>query len=97
MGLNAGNMNGIADSLTEAMEEAFAEAYATLGRGPLPDAGEKDRRLIFVAVARGLAKFLESREAAGAHAFTSLTLRHGAVDTTHSVQGITWGFDDVEG
>jgi hypothetical protein len=47
------------DDLADAMETAFKQAWPEIKGTPLPPADPKDRRVLFVAVARGLLTYLQ--------------------------------------
>jgi hypothetical protein len=50
------------DSIAKAMDDAMVDAYQKLKGSPLPDKGKDDRRMLFVAIARGLLTYLQSHE-----------------------------------
>ncbi len=52
-----------AHSLADEMEEAFRSEWNAEKSIPLPVAGEKDRKILFAAVARGILKYLKDNEA----------------------------------
>lgn len=64
MALKAGTVIGFSDSLAEAMEHALETEWTQVKGGTLPAAGEEDRRLLFVAIAQGIVRYLsENAEA----------------------------------
>lgn len=52
----------LADSMALAMDDAMADAYQKLKGSALPDKGKDDRRMLFVAIARGLLTYLQNHE-----------------------------------
>jgi len=59
MPMKAGTVTDFANSLAEAMDKALATEYLAVKGEPLPDMGEEDRRLMFVAIAQGLLRYLK--------------------------------------
>lgn len=82
MALKAGSVEDFDDSLAAAMEEAMQDEWQVVKDVPLPEQGKEDRRLLFVAIARGLFVFLKAHE----NVFmTDITLREpgmGGTDET---------------
>ena len=62
MALKAGHINDFSNSMAEAIETALKQELAVLGE-VLPDAGQKDRRVFFVAIARGVLQYLKDHQA----------------------------------
>jgi len=62
MPLKAGSVADFGGSLAAAMETAMADEWQTVKGVPLPDMGVEDRRLLFVAISRGIFTFLKSHE-----------------------------------
>jgi len=60
--LKAGHFNDFSNSMAEAIETALKQELATLGE-VLPETGQKDRRLFFVAIARGVLQYLKDHQA----------------------------------
>lgn len=56
--LKAGRIGSLQGSLAKAMEDAMREEWQRVKGEELPDAGEEDRRILFVGIARGLLDFL---------------------------------------
>jgi hypothetical protein len=48
----------LADSMAMVMEEELNAMYGLLGRSALSEIGQEDRRLLFVAIARGVLRYL---------------------------------------
>lgn len=71
--------------LVVAMEKALAKEYKDRKEGPLPTAGQKDRELLFAAIARGVLQYLESHQ----NEFVStIKLKKGAIETSYTVTGL---------
>jgi hypothetical protein len=62
MALKPGSVADFGGSLAAAMETAMANEWQAVKGVPLPDMGVQDRRLLFVAIARGLFTFLKDHE-----------------------------------
>jgi hypothetical protein len=62
MALKAGSVNDFGASLAAAMEQAMKDEWQAVKGVPLPPQGEDDRRLMLVAVARGLFVFLKAHQ-----------------------------------
>lgn len=75
MVLKAGRVKDFSGSLAEAIETAMKEEWQLVKGEALPSAGEEERRVLFVAVARGVIKFLDDHQD---EIFTSMTLKRGA-------------------
>lgn len=60
--LKAGHVNDFSNSMAEAIELALRQELAARGE-LLPAAGEDDRRLFFVAIARGVLQYLKDHQA----------------------------------
>jgi hypothetical protein len=54
----------LTNSMAEAIEEEMAYVYKKIKGSSLPDAGQEDRRLLFVAIARGVLKYLAEHQEA---------------------------------
>lgn len=50
------------DTLARAIEEEMADMFQKVKGKPLPAVGKEDRRLLFVAIARGVLKYLEGHQ-----------------------------------
>lgn len=62
MALKAGSVADFGNSLAAAMEDAMQDEWQAVKGMPLPGQGEEDRRLLFVAIARGLFVYLKAHE-----------------------------------
>lgn len=60
--LYAGNFNDFADSMAGEMETAFSELLAEKGKAPLDSKGQDDRRMLFIAIARGVIRHLQNKQ-----------------------------------
>lgn len=59
MAFKAGTVSDFEDSMAEAIEDALKAEWATVKGIAFPDAGEEDRRLLFVAIAQGILRYLK--------------------------------------
>lgn len=62
MALKPGSVADFAGSLAEAMEIAMNQEWQAVKGVPLPELGVDDRRLLLVAISRGLFQFLKANE-----------------------------------
>jgi hypothetical protein len=62
MGLKPGHVNDFANSMAQAIEQAFADEWQAVKGTPLPEGDPTDRRLLFVAIARGVLGYLEANQ-----------------------------------
>jgi hypothetical protein len=62
MALKSGSVSDFAGSLAEAMEAEMKVEWQAVKNTALPDQGVEDRRLLFVAIARGTFKFLKQHQ-----------------------------------
>lgn len=62
MPLRSGRVSSFAGGMAEAIEQAFVEElFAVKGVG-LPPGDPADRRILFVAIARGVLRYLEANQ-----------------------------------
>ena len=74
------------DSMAKAIDEAMADVYLKLKGKALPEEGKEDRRLLFVAIARGVLKYFESHES---ELLSHLTVTHKIGPSIgHNVSGL---------
>jgi hypothetical protein len=52
------------ESMAMAMEQAMGDVYSKMKEQSLPDMGKEDRRLLFVAIARGILQYLDDHQGA---------------------------------
>ncbi|BCT67369.1 hypothetical protein [Nitrosospira sp. NRS527] len=79
MALKAGSVADFSSSLAAAMEQAMKTEWQAVKGVALPNQGEEDRRLLFVAIARGLFDFLKEHED---EFITNITLREPGASGT---------------
>ena len=72
MALKAGSVADFGSSLAAAMEHAMQTEWQAVKGVALPNLGVEDRRLLFVAIARGLFEYLKVHEN---ELMTDITLR----------------------
>jgi len=54
----------LAQSMSKAIEDAMNEVSLQVKGTPLPTAGQEERRLLFVAISRGVLKYLRDHQGA---------------------------------
>lgn len=59
MALKAGTVASFSGSLAEAMENALRDEYLAVKGEPLSDQGLEDRRMLLVAIAQGIVRYLK--------------------------------------
>jgi hypothetical protein len=61
MSLNSGSLNDekFRNSMAQSIEQEFISAWTAVYGRPLPERGEKERRIIFLAISRGILKYLD--------------------------------------
>lgn len=59
MPMKAGTVSDFAGSMAEAMENALQQEYEAVKGESLPDLGVEDRRLLLVAIAQGVVRYLK--------------------------------------
>ena len=52
----------LAESMAKAIEDAMDNVFHTLKGTHLPEAGKEDRRLLFVAISRGVLQYLSDHQ-----------------------------------
>ncbi len=60
--LYAGNFNDFSDSMASEIETAFGELLQEKGKAPLDSKGQDDRRMLFIAIARGVVRHLQKKQ-----------------------------------
>jgi len=83
--LKAGHVASIGNSMAEAIEQAMQEEYLIVTGTPLPFVGQEDRRLLFVAIARGVLQYLKAHEG---EMFNSITLDSTVLSATTPVKKV---------
>jgi hypothetical protein len=61
--LKAGHVDDFSNSMAQAIETAMQQELMAVSGQSLPAAGQDDRRLLFVAIARGVLEYLKAHEA----------------------------------
>lgn len=73
-------------SMGDAIEDAMADIYKKLKGTSLPVVGKEDRRILFVAIARGILKYLEDHET---ELLLGVTITHATGShVTHTVSNL---------
>lgn len=62
--LYGGTIAAFADSMAEEIELAYNAVLAENGKKPLPAADAADRRMLFIAIARGVINHLQKKQKA---------------------------------
>lgn len=62
--LYAGSFADFADSMALEIETAFSQLRVEKGKAPLDSQGEEERRMLFIAIARGVIRHLQSKQTA---------------------------------
>jgi len=52
----------MAESMAEAIEDAMDEVFQKVKGTPIPEVGKEDRRLLYVAISRGVLKYLADHQ-----------------------------------
>ena len=87
--LKAGHVNDFSNSLAEAIEIALQqEVLATKGIS-LPSDGQEDRRLLFVAIARGVLQYLKAHEA---ETLNTITIETPVFTGIAPIQRVEWNY-----
>jgi hypothetical protein len=60
MALKAGTVADFGNSMAEAIEQALKTEYRNVKGEDMPDAPAEDRRLLLVAIAQGITRYLKS-------------------------------------
>ena len=88
MALKAGEVNDFTGSLAEAMENALKIEWAQVKGGTLPATGEEDRRLLFVAIAQSIVRYLSENAETSIEVHTvEVTQKTGNNITSHGTLG----------
>ena len=73
-------------SMAKAMDDAFEDVYQKMKGKPAPDQGKEDRRMLMVAIARGVLSYLEQNQN---NMINSLDVRSGgAAAVTETVTAL---------
>jgi hypothetical protein len=71
----------IVDTMAGYIDQAMENTYKTMTGLNLPDMGQEDRRILFVAIAQGVLNYLKAHEDELIN-----TIRYSTSSTTYSVQ-----------
>lgn len=82
--LYGGKLDAFAGSMAEEMEKALNQVRTEQGMAALPT-GDRDRRMLFIAIARGIINHLEKKQTA----FTIEYGNTGAGTDQHNHEGYT--------
>ena len=63
--LKPGTLSDYSESMAEIMEQEFNKAWRQKNGKDLPEEGREDRRILFVAVARGVTLYLSQHQRDG--------------------------------
>ncbi len=74
------------DSMAMAIEKAMEDVFMTIKKTSLPEVGKDDRRLLFVAIARGILQYLYDYQK---DVLASVTIAHKTgPSVTHTVDNL---------
>lgn len=90
MAIKPGSVNDFSNSMAEAIENALKSEYQAVKGQALPQGGEEDRRLLFVAIARGVVKYLKD------NADSSILVHNVSVNQVSSQQITSQGSHGAE-
>lgn len=77
--LKGGHVADFSNSMAEAIEIALQQEWQAVKHEALPTEGQVDRRLLFVAIARGVLQYLKTHED---EFLSTITLEDGVVSTS---------------
>jgi len=86
MALKPGSVADFDNSMAEAIEQAMQDEWQEVKGVELPSQGEVDRRLLFVAVARGVLRYLKTHEN---EVLTSITTKNDVSGSTEDRRLVT--------
>ena len=71
----------LAQSMAKAIEDAMGEVFQRVKGKPIPEVGKEDRRLLYVAISRGILRYLADHQVTMRTNFTiNGTARTGHID-----------------
>jgi hypothetical protein len=82
MALKAGTVANFNNSLANEMEQAFQSEWQTVIGEALPDGGERERKILFAAIAQGLLSYLESNINGSLEVDVSVTQTGGGITSS---------------
>jgi hypothetical protein len=85
MALKGGHVSDFDGSLAAAIERALADEWQTVKGQALPSDGRDDRRLLFVAIAQGVLRYLKAHEN---DLLSSITLDQGGGPVANAVSAL---------
>jgi hypothetical protein len=62
--LYGGSINDFADSMAQEIETAYSAVLVENGKAPLPSADPNDRRMLFIAISRGVINHMQKKQKA---------------------------------
>jgi hypothetical protein len=62
--LYGGSVSDFADSMAQEIENAYNAVLAENGKDPLPSGDPNDRRMLFIAISRGVINHLQKKQKA---------------------------------
>jgi hypothetical protein len=83
--IKGGSVADFGGSMAEAIEQALQKEWQAVKGVALPQEGQEDRRLLFVAIARGVLNYLKAHQD---EVLSTITLETGGTQTTHQVQAM---------
>ena len=87
--LKAGHVQDFSNSMAEAIETAMQQELMAVRGIPLPADGQDDRRLLFVAIARGVLQYLKNHES---ETLNSITLNTPVLSGIAPVERVNWNY-----
>ncbi len=82
--LYSGKLDAFAGSMAEEIENAYNQVLGEAGKDKLGDSGQQDRRILFIAIARGVINHLVKHQGA-------ITVRLPASPANQTVTAIVEG------
>ncbi len=104
MAIRAGNLGDTTDSMAAEIQQEFERLWLQVYGHPLPGARGRERQIIFVAITRGILKYLGRKEggfgahAEGEHLFSRITVATPArphVGQTFLIRDLEWNVSDL--
>lgn len=87
MTFKPGTVEDFADSMAEAMEEAFAAEWQAVKGVPVPETGREDRQLLMAAIAQGVVRHLKEHAGAAFEISVGTTQTGSGITSSGSVTG----------
>lgn len=86
-GLKAGTPDDLGGSMAEAMEQAFEKTWGEHKETELSGRGRDERRILFVAVAQGILRYLKEHAPEGFEVDVEVTQKDSLVESEGRVTG----------